>query len=195
VPRVRSFGAGKPNFVYFWAGVGGDGRTSGYHLVQAGVSIGVSASNAYSIYAFWEVVWAPHGNIGPRNLNLSRINPGDTIYVYVSSNYVGDPNVDYFFVLDESTNSYGAYRTAGYISDSATGECIGERPGNPPSSNYLANFGTMWFYGCNISTNSAGKGVGHWPHNYWVAVGSRQLVYVGAINNGSNYPLTWLWGN
>lgn len=129
----------------FWAGVGGDAYVpansgQGYVLVQAGVDTKVSYGNQYNV-SFIEV--EPDFG-GEWDLPLCRLNAGDTVLAYVSSNY-NDDGYDYFYLGNESANCYNScYISTGSTtvattcvggqqirpydnSDSATAECIAER--------------------------------------------------------------------
>jgi hypothetical protein len=192
VPRVS--GQVDLSSAGFWAGVGGQSLVVGgtYGLVQAGVVIQVKQSSSGGVWlyneAFWEFVSNGPGSNTAQPIALA-IYPGDSIEVFVSSNFQND-GYDYIQLCNNTrgTCSNPVY-VYGDFSDSASGECIGEEPGLSP-----ANFGTEELSGCYIENNSGTlQGVGDWPHNYSYisnSSGTSTLVAVGSIDSsGADFPL------
>ncbi len=188
---IPSISGSTGSHVSFWAGVGGDSTWGGSStvLVQAGVDI-TKTSSGQSNESWWEV-WPDNLE---QNLPLSRLNTGDEVYAYISSNDSND-GYDYFLLENETVGSYNSYTSynSSYFSDSATGECIGERPTINGSYSSLANFGTEQLYGCYIETSSTGQGIDSWPHDYYIMEDSsgNYLATVGSISNTTDYPLYW----
>jgi hypothetical protein len=63
----------------------------------------------------------------------------------------------------------------------------------------VANFGTEEFTGCDVSSNTAEKGIGDWPHIYYAVTRDGvctstecvRLISVGPITAPANYPAIW----
>ena len=173
--------------VSIWAGVGGDSNhTSPVKLVQAGVGVQRAAFGGQYNTSWWEV--APYNTA--QNLPLSRLNAGDEVFASVSSNYKGD-GYDYFFIDNETVSSYNDHYLYSQFSDSATGECIVERPTVGNTLTHLANFGTEQLNECGMYSNTQFRWIGAWPHYYYnMYNGSHQLASVGSISsNNSSYPV------
>jgi hypothetical protein len=191
IPTVSSSSPTQTSTVSFWAGVGGDNfyQTTSYELIQAGVTLSVSPSGAQSNYAWWETA-GTSGNNGPNSFSFA-VHRGNTIYAYVDSNLSGD-GYNTYYVENETTGAYGIHNDPpNYFSDSATGECIGEK--NSPQ---LADFGTEWLDGCTICTSSTCKGIASWTHDYYVVTDNgkssgTKMITVGSINSSGNYPVYW----
>jgi hypothetical protein len=183
--KVPSVSGANGSIVTFWAGVGG--TVSGYGLVQTGVDVERASATFQYNYAWWE--FNTPTSDSQANFTGLPIYPGDTISAYVSSNASGD-GYDFFQVCSSHGGGTCQSKTIyGDFSDSASGECIGERIGGTQ----IVNFGTEELSSCYISNNApTTKGVGNWPHNYYyITDGSRTLVSVGSISGGANYPLIW----
>jgi hypothetical protein len=180
-----------------WAGVGGDtGQTSPAKVVQAGIETQYAPGIGQYNVGWWEV----YPGYSQQNF-LGGLNHGDHIHVFVSSN-VNNDGYDYFYVQDITQNYYNSYKdTASQdFSDSATGECIVERPSDDNHQPYpLAEFNppghTEQLSSCEIA-NSTGtyKPIGNWPVYYYTMVnGNDTLAYPGPITNGGlNYPVYWV---
>lgn len=178
-----------------WAGVGG--TTSPYKLVQAGVETQYAAGIGQYNVGWWEV----YPGYSQQNF-LIDLNRGDHIHVFVSSN-VNNDGYDYFYVQDITQNYYNTHTdTASQdFSDSATGECIVERPTDLSTNQPypLAEFNppghTEQLSSCEIA-NSTGyyQPIGNWPVYYYTMVnGSKTLAYPGPITNGGlDYPVYWV---
>lgn len=189
VPTVTNIHAN--HYVVVWAGVGGDATvTSPTELVQAGVLVQQNSSGGQSNIAFWQV---PPAYSSIQDFNLSRVNAGDSIVVYVSSNLNND-GYDYFFVQDTSgnANDYGSKTLYTDFSDSATGECVVERPTISGDIPNLADFGTEQLSSCDIGSDSSDKGIGSWPHFYIrMEYQGATLATVGSISNTDTFTITW----
>lgn len=187
----------------FWAGVGGDSQfTSPAKVVQAGVRayLVFNGNGHYSQAntSWWEV--AP--GYTEQDLPLGRVNVGDHIHIYVSSNANND-GYDYFYMQNISYNTYNSYTLYGSsnFSDSESGECIAERPGVNNNLVALAQFSnngqpanTMKFYSCSIyDILNGGNGIGNLQHHYYyMSDGTNTLASPGPIvNYGLDYPVTW----
>jgi hypothetical protein len=190
VPSAQSTSYQSNSTASFWAGVGGDGLyQSSYGLIQAGVTVFVNATtNVQTNSPWWEIV-TNHVNDGPYYFTNFTVHTGDTILVYVDSNLSGS-GTNTFIVEDLTNGGYGSPTNPPRIlSDSATGECIGER--NSPQ---LVDFGSVGFTHCVIGTNSTSKGINLWPHNYYVVTDNgkstgRHMIDVGSITSNENYPV------
>lgn len=182
----------------FWTGVGGYTNLAGGNpvLVQAGVDsnkyCGGSGLGQYNM-SFWEVY--PYNQ--EQNLPLDRLNVGDEVYAYAQSNF-NNNGQNYFFIENETTGGYNSYSSSSQpFSDSATAECVVERPQEPNSSAryYLANFGTTNLNFCTAETNSSAGliPIAQWPHHYDdMYNGNTLLASVGPINSsGEGFPVTW----
>ena len=85
-----------------------------------------------------------------------------------------------------------------YFSDSASAECIVERPSINGSATPLAEFNapsnSITISNCTAGTNSSGDGVGNVTHHYvtmWD--GSTELAYPSSISSdGYSFPVIWL---
>jgi hypothetical protein len=184
--------------VSVWAGVGGDQNYAGngWVLPQVGVSVNPSGNSQYD-ESWWEVAPVDNSEI---NLPLKRLNPGDRVYAYVSSNLNND-GYDYFEIENESIDNYNSHTVSGssYFSDSATGECVVERPslyGNPvPLAEFDPNGNkTEELDSCEID-NATGyqQSVGNWPHiDYHMFNGGTQLAYPESLfNGGQDFWVQW----
>lgn len=190
--------------VAFWAGLGGLPGTSS-ELVQAGVAscIGATTANNCSQTAgqhnstFWSYTDANNKTTsGPFGFTQG-LNPGDTIFVFVQSNYRGSGD-DYFYMQNERTGEIRDHTLSGDSSDGASGECIGERPeavqgGTQPP---LAGFGTEEITDCQVSSNTITHAVGSgngWPSD-WSHIVNTSLVLlegVGATDSSGSFSLNW----
>ncbi len=187
------------SWVSIWAGVGGDGtQTSPAKVVQAGV-----VSTFYPTYQVNEGWWEVYPGYDEQ-IFLIDLHSGDHIHVYISSNLNND-GYDYFFVQDITQNYYNTHQdtTSQDFSDSATGECIVERPLDDSGQlDPLAEFNppghVEQISSCDIA-NSTGQyqPIGNWPHySYTMVNGSKTLAYPGSITNGGlNFPVTWAASN
>lgn len=183
-----------------WAGVGGDGSNT--VLVQAGVDTYISNGKQQN-ESFWEEVGTGIDTYEV-NLPLNRLNPGDEVYTFAESNLSGD-GYNYFYIANETSNSYNSYTLRNNIfSDSATGECLLERPsvggnltpllelnpnGNPKNSET--------FNDCVITTNAGSNGIGNYSHYYYnMYDGNTLLAHPGPItNSGHTYINYWYAGS
>lgn len=188
--RVPGVSGSNGSVSSFWAGVGG--VASNYGLVQAGVDEERASATYQYNHAWWEYHIGSNGvdsSSGGGTFTGLPVYPGDTMSVYVESNINSD-GYDYFQVCSSHGGGSCQSKTvSGNFSDSANGECIGERIGGAP----IANFGTEELSGCYMTNSSlTTNGIGNWPHNYYYLTdGSRTLVSVGSISSGANYPLYW----
>lgn len=223
--KVPSISGRIGSTVAFWTGVGGAGNTSPELLVQAGVEViqcptGISGPQCITERnngtlptsgstwrynpPFFETVsstpslcTAALNNCDPVVMTGISVYPGDSMTAYVDSNYAGSNN-DFFEVCNNtrSDTCTGHYNTnTSALSDSASGDCIGEEPlATYNSTSYGANFGTEEMDSCSI-TNSSGvtEGVGQWPHNYnWMVDHDlKTLVTVGSIFNNDSFDLSY----
>jgi hypothetical protein len=167
--------------------------------VQAGVDSAPSGGGNQSNRAFWEVF---PGTNGEQQWSYASILAGDHIHVYISSNN-GNDGYDYFLVQDLTRNHYNdnTNYSSSYFSDSATGECILERPINGSTGNpyLLPNFGTEHLSACDISGPGAYQGVGLWPHKYYSMTSDgtssgKLLAYPDntTSNNGLDFSVYWV---
>lgn len=164
--------------------------------MQAGVSTTYYKGTLY-IESWWEV-YPEYDSV--QLLPIGAISAGNTIYAYAESNLNND-GYNYFFIQNQSTSSYNDKTVFGLFSDSATGECIVERPqikgfvppllefnpnGNPKDTEALDS--------CTISTNSGSNGIGNYPHYYFSMYnGNDLLAYPESITgNGYDYLVKWV---
>jgi peptidase A4-like protein len=204
--KVPTFhGINSPNSqITFWVGVGGVGKYAGtctncMELVQAGITSTVTATGGETTFAWYEVV-ASKGNINQTKVPIpGGLHHGDKIAVTVSSNY-DNKGVDKFYIKDVTTNKHPVHYPIsfkGHFSDSATGECIGERPLHTNGASFffepIPNFATEWMNDCSISSNNATHPVGSWPTNSVTMKNAsyRVLVSVGGIDPHGSFPLYW----
>ncbi len=181
--------------VSIWAGVGGDASFSGNPvLVQSGVNTSIVNGKQYN-ESFYEVF----PGFAEQNLPLSRLNVGDQVYAESNLNNSG---YNYFFIENETIDSFNSIYNYGSFSDSAIGECILERPSvnnaptpllevNPNAGNLRD---TETLNSCEVGTNGGGNGVGNVAHFYYTMYGDSGdvLAYPGSIyGNGYNYLVYW----
>jgi hypothetical protein len=191
---VPSISGSVGDHVSMWAGVGGDPAYDGGSggLIQAGVDSSITSSGVYN-ESWWEMLTPGYSN-SEQNLPLCRLRTGDEVYVYVESNYNGS-GYNYFYIENDSAACYNSYYDySGDFSDSATGECILERPTVGGGFTGLANFGVTYLYDCMEGSNSAYLGILSWSNNtldMWD--GSHDLVQVYSDSNagGDGYQLFW----
>jgi Peptidase A4 family len=181
-----------------WIGVG-DGLTDPTVLVQAGIDSWIDGNGRQQNTTWWEVV----PGFPMMELSIGTVNPGDTFYVAAESNYQSS-NDDFFFLEDMTTGVYNSYTLQGsqYLSDSASAECIVERPSINGGNASLAEFNppshSINIIGCAAGTNSGANGVGNVNHHYvtmWSDDFSRELAFPGSITNGWDYPTYWFGRN
>lgn len=176
----------------FWAGVGGDnGITSSAVVVQAGVDTQWTGFSQYNV-SWWEV--AP--NIPTeQNLPLCNLDTGSQVYIFVDSNLYNDGN-DYFYIANNSSSCYNSHTDTNHrdFSDSATGECIAERPLQSGNVYFgLVDYGSIRFIGCDIN----GTPINTQPHIYYNLVSLQTgdtLETVGPVaRNNTDYTVYWHW--
>jgi len=192
VPKLRGTRGVADTSASEWVGVG-DGLTSPIELVQAGVSSDVDPRGHQTNYAFWEVV----GNglsVSVQPLALT-VKPGDRIWVYVGSNANHD-GYDGFLVEDLTQGtSQTAYKwDPNAFSDSASAECIVERPSINTGPRPLAQFGTISIRGCDAYTNGQRgmAAIGYFPHDLINMVKDGvTLASPGPLTNGNDFTVTW----
>lgn len=192
---VPSISGSVGDHVSMWAGVGGDTAYSGssYALIQAGVDSSITSSGVYN-ESWWEIV-ASNYNTPEENLPLSRLRAGDEVYAYVESNY-NSSGYNYFYIENDSAASYNShYDYSGHFSDSATGECILERPTYNGGPTPLANFGSTYLYNCMEGANNGNySGILNWSNNTIdMASPVHHLVNAYSYSNsgGEGYQLFW----
>lgn len=203
----------------FWSGVGGVPSQAGSvnELIQAGVGVEIEPTSDggqwrynYAWYEQLNTVTCPPdeptydwpASCDPQPMSIT-LYPGNTIAVFVTSNLNGDDFNGYTmcnYSLKTCTDSSTTGSAAG-LSDSATGECIGEEPAyqdetTPNSKVYLdANFGTEELSDCDLTDNSGTENpIQDWSHNYsWIlAPNGGTLVDVGPIDStGADFPLNF----
>jgi hypothetical protein len=192
---VPSISGSVGDHVSMWAGVGGDPAYAGSSqgLIQAGVDSSKTSSGVYN-ESWWEIVSSNY-SLPEQNLPLSRLRAGDEVYVYVESNY-NSSIYNYFYIENDSAGSYNSYYDySGHFSDSATGECILERPTVGGGLSPLANFGATYLYNCiEGASNGNFSGILNWSNNtlnMWN--GSHNLVnsYPYSDAGGEGYQLFW----
>jgi Peptidase A4 family len=208
--RIPTISGNNLDHISFWAGVGGDEHYAGSSnvLVQAGVDSKIEQTGPTQFmqvnYAWYEIATQNGTTLtgSQTPVNFSKgLNPGDRITVTVSSNYHGDQDNE-FSIKNEDTGESHGWPISGPLSDSATGECIGERvmqlgvlrpiaEFNPPPS---ATPHTVWLNACVISTDQATHPVGIWPTNWYhiVNTSSDLLVGIGGIDSNGSFPLHWI---
>jgi hypothetical protein len=198
VPTISNIQPG--HWVSIWAGVGGV-VAGGRVLVQAGVTVKPGSNGKQVNTAWWEVV----PGFSQQSLHFAHLHAGDTIIVIVSSN-LGNDGKDRFFVEDTSQHTgnvdeSGSMVLSGPFSDSATGECIVERPtlggtlGEGGTLTELANFGTEQMVGCDVGGESTLKSVGAWPHTDYIMINKMKkattLALPGPLSAGT-FTVKWL---
>ncbi len=197
VPTLSASASGA--HVSIWAGMGGDGADP-YGLVQAGIDSSLNSDGSQSNVSWWEFVSNTPGepSYPEESLPLSRgLYNGNQIWVYVNSN----PNQngsDEFYIQNNSTGDYNSYYLYGgsYFSDSASGECVVERPSINGGFSPLANFGTEALSQCQlyVNGNSTMYPIGNYGGQAMVMVnnsGSYALDAVGSLNNGQDFSVTY----
>lgn len=199
VPSINGAFSPSNSDVSTWVGVGGDSDfTSPIVLVQAGVDVYKACSVCPQYNESFYEVWPNQPT--EQNLPLCRLNTGDQVYAFIDSND-NNNGKDYFYISNVSANCYNSYtiRNSSYFSDSATGECIVERPTNTSTGGYyqLGDFGTIHLTGCTIDTNTQVNGVGNYPHVYYTMTSDgtskgNVLAYPGSITGGGyDFPVYW----
>jgi len=186
-PGESQDGASASDDASFWAGVGGDpGVSSPAVVVQAGVDTQWTGLFQYN-ESWWEV--AP--NIATeQNLPLCNLDTGSQVYIYVASNDNSD-GYNYFYIENESHSCYNSHTDRTAFSDSATGECIAERPLQGGDYYYgLVDFDTIRFTGCYINTAAINL-LPHFYHNMVSLQTGDTLATVGAIANNTDYTVYW----
>jgi hypothetical protein len=208
IPTISDPPSTKGDLVAFWAGVGGDPSFSGssYELVQAGIASYIDSSGGQYNYAWYEYV-GTNGTVSPQHIHFNQgLNAGDKIAVTVESNYLNSGNTQIFITDERSgeTESPSASAEAAIpFSDSATGECIGERSIPTPLAEYnpspsSATPHTVFLNDCVIYNNSGtshpvGPGNGWANTNWYHIVGKTgDLVEgIGAVDSSGSFPLNW----
>ena len=180
-------GASADDDASFWAGVGGDSfETSPAVVVQAGVDTQWTGFSQYNI-SWWEV----YPGLTEQDLPLCNLATGSSVYVYITSN-LNNEGYNYFYIENNSSLCYNSHVDRTAFSDSATGECIAERPTQSGGGYYgLADFGSVRFTGCYINSTP----INSLPHIYHNLV-SRQtgdtLATVGPVaSNNTDYSVYW----
>lgn len=180
-------GASADDDASFWAGVGGDnGVTHPAVVVQAGVDTQWTGFSQYN-ESWWEV--AP--NIpSEQNLPLCNLDTGSKVYIEVTSNE-NNEGYNFFFIENESHSCYNSHTDRTAFSDSATGECIAERPLQNGNFYYgLIDFNSIRFTICLINA----RGINLYPHLYHNMVSLQTgdtLATVGPIANNTDYTVYW----
>ncbi|HLI69611.1 MAG TPA: G1 family glutamic endopeptidase [Ktedonobacteraceae bacterium] len=200
VPTLKA--GAKGAHVSIWAGIG-DG-SSPFSLVQAGVDSTLNANGKQSNVSWWEVVSNSPGNTSfpEENLPLAKgLHNGDDIWVYVSSNPSND-GFDLFYIENKTTHDYNSHTLLGGqdLSDSASGECVVERPSIGGGLSSLANFGTEAMSQCDlyVDGNAALKPIGDFNSQKMVMVNNKStydLDAVSALTGGQNFTVTYLKPN
>jgi hypothetical protein len=208
VPTIQTYDSTAQ--VAIWAGLGGDGNiTTPAVLVQDGVDSWVSNGTQYN-FAWWEVVPGFDAQI----VNLT-VNTGNSIDAYTSSNFNND-GYDLFSIYNDATDTYyacslnttggtnnndcllsGQHGNTQWNSDSASGECIVERPsvnGNPVPLAQFHDAGqptnTLLIGDCWIGEQAIGQKNHH--DDKMVDSNGQVIAACGAIfNNGLSFPVTW----
>jgi hypothetical protein len=197
--KIPSVAGNNLDHISFWAGVGGDSAYAGTSnvLVQAGVdSYLVQTGVTFTQYNYaWYEIAIQNGTTqtgSQTHVNFSRLNPGDKIKITVSSNYHGDQDNE-FSITNENTGESHGWPISGPLSDSATGECIGERVTQLGVLRPIADFGTEWLNDCSIRTDTAAHPVGVWPTNWYHILNTSDdlLVGIGGIDSNGSFPLDW----
>jgi hypothetical protein len=191
VPTVHSESSSANSQVGLWAGVGGDQYFAGqyYELVQAGVIITVTPGGVQTNEPFWEHYGTTAINL-PQNFGFT-IHTGDSVSVEVDSNLQED-GYNYYYVGDNTRGSYNTYTESGNFSDSATGECIGEKT----SAYVLANFGTEHLNDCIMGDDTETGGIGAWGVSPRILTttgdssGAKEIC-LGSIVNNDLFSLYW----
>ncbi|BCL80180.1 hypothetical protein ccbrp13_26450 [Ktedonobacteria bacterium brp13] len=197
VPSLAANTSG--SHVSIWAGMGGDGANP-YGLVQAGIDSTLNSNGSQSNTSWWEFVSNTAGETSypEEDLPLSKgLYNGNQIWVYVNSN----PNQngsDEFYIQNNSTNDYNSYYLYGssYYSDSATGECVVERPSINGGLSPLANFGTDSLSQCQlyVNGNATMEPIGNYGGQMMDMLsnnGSYTLDAVGSLSNNQDFSVTY----
>lgn len=197
VPTLQASASG--SHVSIWAGIGGDGA-SPYGLVQAGIDSSLNSDGSQSNVSWWEFVSNTPGepSYPEEDLPLSKgLYPGNQIWVYVNSN-PNNNGSDEFYIQNNTTNDYNSYYLYGgsYFSDSASGECVVERPSINGGLSPLANFGTESLSGCQlyVNGNSTMEPIANYGGQDMDMVsnsGSYTLDYTGPLSNGQDFNVTY----
>lgn len=193
-----------------WAGVGGDENvTNPAVVVQAGIS--ASVQNGAQFNESWWEVFPDSGAQHQQDLPLARLAVGDDIYVAVTSNLNND-GYDYFFIENITVDSYNSCTlpTTGNVSDtcnspggaslnsdSASGECIVERPSYNNSPLHLAQYqgigqptDTLLVSYCTVNGSAIGT-INH-HDDTMTGSGGNVISKPGPIT-GNGYEFTCVW--
>jgi len=174
-----------------WVGVG-DGLISPIELVQVGIQSTIDSTTGIQQDATWGFVV---GDARFQGIAFKlQINPGDHLWIYVSSNADGD-GYNGFLITDLTQGTSETQYDSAVFSDSASAECIVEDPGGGVDQGlHLANFGTVSITGCGVYTNGQ-KGmapIGNFPNDALnMAHHNIHLASVGPLKNGSDFDVTW----
>ena len=127
-----------------------------------------------------------------QNLPLCRLNTSDEVYAYITSNQNNDGN-NYFYLNNNSANCFNTHTDLSVFSDSASGECIVERPGQMLNTYFgLADFHIVGFRGCYVDYTPINS-LPHFYHNMVnLSNNNNLLASVGPVaNNNTDYSVYW----
>jgi len=184
VPAVNC--ASAPNsYSSFWIGI--DGYSSGT-VEQIGTDSDCSSKKA--VYYAWYEMYPAY----PVNLNI-KVSPGDTINAEVK--YLG--NNQFTLTLTNTNKKTGTtYSTTQALSGAArsSAEWIAEAPSVGGSITSLANFGQVYFTGCQVTLNGH---TGPINDNAWqsdaITMVTRNGIFMAqpssVSTDGSAFLVTW----
>jgi hypothetical protein len=111
---------------------------------------------------------------------------GDYIYAEVAQS-------NCMYIIDEGTGYTSGWVCHGPYANSATAECIEERPIVNGTLYEMANFHTETFDQCGVEINAGPTvGIGTVHHDYYnMYNGSDELASTGPIIDGNTYTITW----
>ena len=180
VPAVNC--ASSPNsYSSFWIGI--DGYSSGT-VEQIGTDSDCNSKKA--VYYAWYEMYPAY----PVNLNI-KVSPGDTINAEVQ--YVG--NNQFKLTLTNKKTSYSTTQTLSGAARSSA-EWIAEAPSVGGSITNLANFGRVYFTGCQVTLNGH---TGPINDNAWQSDAITMVTRNGIVKaqpssvskDGSAFSVTW----
>jgi hypothetical protein len=163
--------------VVSWVGLGGYNNNN---LVQTG-----SEGDNWNIFNHSYVAWVENLGANYTN-NVFSISCGDSMLAEVGAG-------DCMYVADLTSGSSSGWRCVSPNANTATAECIVERPTVNGVVGYLSNYGTQTFSHCAVEeSGGATVGIGTVPHDYFnMYNGIILLSSTGPISSGDTYTMTW----
>ncbi len=204
--EVPTITGGSPgDVVSVWAGLGGvPGVTDPTVLVEAGVTSTLDQNGNQVNTPWWEV----DPSVGQQVMPIGTINSGDTITMFVTSNWQGS-GADTFSISDYATGD--SYVTppltdSADFSDSATAECMVGYPqiSGDGMAHHFAEFNrssaahALNIDNCTVGTDNSQTGIGNVTHSFvqmMTSDGSTTMAAPGVITNDDGTSFTVYWYN